>query len=78
MNQSESGTPVGQSERSSENFTNRTNQSDSVAENTVHTMSFPDPAPEENLNSTIEDASAMDNSNAVNEITFIVSLGKGC
>lgn len=56
LNQSESGTPVGQSERVPEKPTNNTNQSDSVAENTTHQ----DPAPQGNQNA----ASAMEASNA--------------
>ncbi|XP_052711900.1 uncharacterized protein LOC128186179 [Crassostrea angulata] len=64
LNQSESGTPVGQSERVSENPTNSTNQSDSTAENTAHHMGQSDPAPEGNQNSTNEAASAMEASNA--------------
>lgn len=63
LNQSESGTPVGQSERVSENPTNSTNQSDSTAENTAHHMGQLDPAPEGNQNSTNEAASAMEGSN---------------
>nr|XP_034334600.1 baculoviral IAP repeat-containing protein 2-like [Crassostrea gigas]XP_034334602.1 baculoviral IAP repeat-containing protein 2-like [Crassostrea gigas]XP_034334603.1 baculoviral IAP repeat-containing protein 2-like [Crassostrea gigas]XP_034334604.1 baculoviral IAP repeat-containing protein 2-like [Crassostrea gigas]XP_034334605.1 baculoviral IAP repeat-containing protein 2-like [Crassostrea gigas] len=63
LNQSESGTPVGQSERVSENPTNSTNQSDSTAENTAHHMGQSDPAPEGNQNSTNEAASAMEGSN---------------
>lgn len=60
LNQSESGTPVGQSERVSENPTNSTNQSDSTAETTAHHMGQSDPAPEENQNAP----SAMEASNA--------------
>lgn len=60
LNQSESGTPVGQSERVSENPTNSTNQSDSSAENTAHHMGQSDPAPEGNQNAP----SAMEASNA--------------
>lgn len=56
LNQSESGTPVGQSERVPENPTNN----DSVAENTSHHMSQSDPAPQGNQNA----ASPMDASNA--------------
>lgn len=64
LNHSESGIPVGQSERVSENPTNSTNLSDSSAENTAHHTGQSDPAPEGNLNSTNEDASAIENSNA--------------
>lgn len=64
LNQSESGTPVGQSERVSKNSTNSTDHSDYVSENTAHHMIQSDLAPEGNQNSTNEDGSAMVNSNA--------------